>query len=85
MGGILFFCTIYDIMKILDLHGIKHHGVEIKVTNFVLMNERPLKIITGDSDAMRKIVFGILDEHGFDYYPEYYTNYGAFIIRDKTN
>ncbi len=34
---------------------------------------------------MRKIVFGILDEHGFDYYPEYYTNYGAFIIRDKTN
>lgn len=34
---------------------------------------------------MRKIVFGILDEHGFEYHPEFYTNYGAFIIRDKTN
>jgi hypothetical protein len=72
-------------MKILDLHGAKHHGVETQVTNFVLMNEVPLKIITGDSDTMRKIVFGILDEHGFEYHPEFYTNYGAFIIRDKTN
>jgi len=72
-------------MKILDLHGTKHHGVETQVTNFVLMNEMPLKIITGDSDTMRKIVFGILDEHGLEYHPEFYTNYGAFIIRDKTN
>jgi len=49
------------------------------------MNDTPLKIITGDSEVMREIVFSVLDEHGFDYHPEFYTNHGAFIIRDKTN
>ena len=72
-------------MKVLDLHGVEHLDVETKVTNFVLMSEPPLKIITGDSGTMREIVFHILDEHGFEYHPEHYTNYGAFIIRDKTN
>lgn len=72
-------------MKILDLHGVEHHNVETKVINFVLMNETPLKIITGDSPSMRMIVFGVLDKHEFEYYPEFHTNHGAFIIRDKTN
>jgi len=72
-------------IKTLDLHGEHHRNVEIKVINFVLMNDTPLKIITGDSEVMREIVFSILDEHGFDYHPEFYTNHGAFIIRDKTN
>ena len=72
-------------IKTLDLHGEYHRDVEIKVTNFILMNETPLKIITGDSDIMRNLVFNILDAFGFDYHPEFYTNYGAFIIRDKTN
>lgn len=72
-------------MKTLDLHGLPHDAIESKVTNFVLMNEPPLKIITGDSGILREIVFHILDEHSFEYHPEFYTNYGAFIIRDKTN
>jgi len=81
--GVSFFVLI-NTMKTLDLHGITHINVENKVINFILMNETPLKIITGDSFTMRKIVFRILEEHGFEYYPEFYTNYGAFIIRDKT-
>jgi hypothetical protein len=72
-------------IKTLDLHGEYHRDVENKVVNFILMNDAPLKIITGDSEMMREIVFNILDEHGFEYHPEFHTNYGAFIIRDKTN
>jgi hypothetical protein len=71
-------------IKTLDLHGEYHRDVENKVVNFILMNDTPLKIITGDSGMMREIVFHILDQHGFEYYPEFHTNYGAFIIRDKT-
>ena len=71
-------------MKILDLHGTAHVNVEIRVINFILMNECPLKIITGDSYVMRQIVFTILEQHQFQYYPEFHTNYGAFIVHDKT-
>lgn len=88
MGGILFFCDLCiseNKMKILDLHGLKHNCVENRVTNFVLMNELPLKIITGDSPRMKELVFEILNEYNFEYHPEHSLNYGAFIIRDKTN
>jgi len=86
VGASFFLCTIYSEadVKVLDLHGTEHHGVEAKVVNFILKNETPLKIITGDSDKMRNIVFYILEEHGMEYHPEFYTNYGAFIVHDKT-
>ena len=34
--------------KTLDLHGVKHVDVERLVENFVLLNEPPLTIITGN-------------------------------------
>ncbi len=83
--GVLFGTTYSEHgMKILDLHGTAHVNVEIRVINFILMNEGPLKIITGDSYVMRQIVFTILQQHEFEYYPEFHTNYGAFIVHDKT-
>ena len=42
--------------NVLDLHGIRHDDVERLVENFVLLNEPPLTIITGNSDKMRDIV-----------------------------
>ena len=43
-------------IKTLDLHGVRHDDVERLVENFVLLNEPPLKIITGNSDRMSNIV-----------------------------
>ena len=40
----------------LDLHGIRHGEVDRLVENFVLLNNPPLRIITGNSDRMREIV-----------------------------
>ena len=42
--------------NVLDLHGIRHDDVERLVENFVLLNEPPLTIITGNSDRMSDIV-----------------------------
>jgi len=42
--------------KTLNLHGIRHYDVDRFVENFLLMNELPLTIITGNSDTMKKMV-----------------------------
>ena len=34
-------------IKELDLHGVRHHEVDRKVENFVLLEEKPIRIITG--------------------------------------
>ena len=69
--------------KRLDLHGVKHEDVDRIVENFVLMNNPPLRIITGNSEKMKKIVVSVLSEHDFKYYPENYTNFGSLIVIDK--
>jgi uncharacterized protein YbcC (UPF0753/DUF2309 family) len=51
----------------LDLHGIKHEDVNRLVENFVLLNETPLTIITGNSAMMRDLVVEVLEKHKFVY------------------
>ena len=51
----------------LDLHGIRHDEVDRLVENFVLLNEIPLNIITGNSLRMRKLVEKVLERHNFIY------------------
>ena len=70
-------------MKTLDLHGMYHDAVQRNVENFVLLNEGPVRIITGNSSKMKAIVAEVLTEHEFTYYPENYTNFGSLIVIDK--
>ena len=51
----------------LDLHGIRHEDVNRVVENFVLLNETPLNIITGNSIMMRELVVEVLERHKFVY------------------
>tara|TARA_Y100000590_G_scaffold204878_1_gene232360 strand:+ start:618 stop:839 length:222 start_codon:yes stop_codon:yes gene_type:complete len=46
----------------LDLHGVRHTEVERLVENFVLLNNPPLEIITGNSNKMEDIVLTTLKE-----------------------
>ena len=71
-------------MKTLDLHGMYHESVQRQVENFVLLNDSPLRIITGHSGKMKDLVAEVLTEHDFKYYPENYTNFGSLIVIDKT-
>ena len=48
--------------NVLDLHGVRHHEVQVMVENFVLLNEAPITIITGNSHRMEDIVLTTLSE-----------------------
>ena len=54
-------------IKQLDLHGIRHHDVARLVENFVLLNDTPMRIITGNSDRMVELVVEVLDRHQINY------------------
>jgi hypothetical protein len=53
----------------LDLHGVRHHQVDLLVENFVYENQEslPLIIICGNSNEMLKIVHKTLDRMQFEY------------------
>jgi hypothetical protein len=51
----------------LDLHGVKHADVEVMVEDFVLLRNPPIKIITGNSKAMKDLVKKALDRHKYKY------------------
>jgi hypothetical protein len=84
VGASSFFVLFNENMKVLDLHGTRHEKVKNLVQEFVLLNETPLKIITGKSTFMKSIVKEVLEDYGLFYFPEHYSNFGAYIIQDKT-
>ena len=63
----------------LDLHGIRHHEVEVIVQDFVLNNqsELPLIVICGNSEKMIDIVNNALRELNVDFEE---TRYGRIRI-----
>ena len=56
-------------MEKLDLHGVRHHEVDIMVENFIYQNqhELPLTIICGNSSKMVELVTTVLERTGSDY------------------
>jgi len=53
----------------LDLHGVRHHEVDLMVENFIFLNQHdiPLTIICGSSSKMVELVKVVLDRAGSDY------------------
>ena len=56
-----------DNNRVLDLHGVRHHDAKRLVENFVLLNEPPLTIITGNSTHMRSIVEIVCSKNKISY------------------
>ena len=54
-------------MNQLDLHGIRHSEVDRVVENFILLNDSPMRIITGKSDRMTELVLTVLQRHNVEY------------------
>jgi len=65
----------------LDLHGVRHHEVDLKVENFILLNQDqvPLTIVCGNSQRMIDLVKEVIDSIGCD--EVIMDQYGVIIIR----
>tara|TARA_R110002073_G_scaffold159099_1_gene314349 strand:+ start:183 stop:401 length:219 start_codon:yes stop_codon:yes gene_type:complete len=70
-------------MPTLDLHGEKYEMVQQRVHSFVFNNELPLRIITGKSSAMRKIVVDTVSLLGYHSHYERLINEGSLIITEQ--
>ena len=51
--------------------------------SFFYNNDFPLKVITGKSEQMQKIVLDIVERYGYDYHYERLVNRGCLVINDK--
>ena len=67
----------------LDLHGKRHHEVDLIVENFIFLNQDdcPLLIICGNSQKMISLVIQVLDRVGSIYEEGKGHNYGTVIVR----
>jgi hypothetical protein len=65
----------------LDLHGVRHHEVDLKVENFILLNQSqlPLTIICGNSQRMIDLVKDVIDRIGCE--EVVMDLYGVIVIR----
>ena len=68
---------------VLDLHGYRHHEVDIAVENFVFLNqeEMPLTIICGNSEKMLSLVRIVLDRTNAEYYNGAGHEYGQINVQ----
>jgi len=69
-------------METLDLHGVRYHQVDLMVENFILLNEPPIRIVTGNSPAMHLIVKEIVARHEMHWMYENFWNLGAVVITE---
>lgn len=67
-------------MKTLDLHGTKHEKAEAKIEDFILLNNCPIRIITGNSLTMKNYVEQIARKHDLETRAENHFNLGSLII-----
>ena len=70
-------------MKILDLHGERYDLIQQKVHSFVYNNELPVKIITGRSENMRKIVVDTITLLGYHTHYERLVNEGCLVVTEQ--
>jgi hypothetical protein len=68
-------------MPTLDLHGVSHAAADRLVENFVLLNDGPVRVITGNSLAMQTIVKCVAARYDLHSEPETYWNLGSLIVR----
>jgi DNA-nicking Smr family endonuclease len=73
-------------MNTIDLHGVKHEDVSRLLDSFLWQNMqkkiKEVRVITGNSDEMKRIVRETLSDYGFASEEEYF-NSGALIVRIK--
>ena len=70
-------------METLDLHGETYERVQQRVHSFIYNHELPVRIITGKSSAMRKIVIDTVTLLGYHTHYERLVNEGSLIVTEQ--
>ena len=67
---------------ILDLHGYRHHEVDLVVENFLYRNQdlMPLTVICGNSEKMLSLVRIVLERSHAEYYNGIGHEYGQIKV-----
>ena len=71
-----------SIELILDLHGITYNKIDDLLEDYCFINTPPFKIITGNSNQMKEIVYSILEKHNLRFYTKSDYNLGCLVIND---
>ncbi len=69
-------------MNQLDLHGVRYHEVPFIVEDFILKEELPVVVITGQSTPMQNIVREVAAKYKLFCSYESHWNLGALIITE---
>jgi DNA-nicking Smr family endonuclease len=73
-------------MNSIDLHGLKHEDVSRTLDGFLWQNMqkkiKEVRVITGNSDEMKRIVRETISDYGFSSEEEYF-NSGALVVKIK--
>lgn len=73
-----------DKMTEIDLHGYKYSEVEDKLPNLLIlhynMGNFPIRVITGNSEQMKKVVREIITKHDFTE-ETFWDNRGSIVVR----
>ena len=73
-------------MKEIDLHGLEHSKVKNLLGNWLILEcnkgNMPLKLITGNSSRMKKIVHKVAKEFEFEVSDSLDGNAGVLVIRE---
>ena len=67
-------------MTELDLHGVSHKEAEVVIEDFILANDTPIRIITGNSPTMKRLVEEVIVKYGLVCDIENHFNLGSLII-----
>lgn len=62
-----------------DCHNKTYTEVEDEFENWLLLNQTPLTVITGNSEKMRNIIICVLQKHKYNYFINQY-NLGAIQV-----
>ena len=62
---------------------MRHEGVVQQIHSFVYNNELPVRIVTGKSEIMRKIVVDTISILGYHSHYERLINEGSLIITEQ--
>lgn len=71
--------------NILDLHGCYHSDVEYEVERFLILNDPPFEIITGNSSKMQEIVCNVLNRYNLEAFYRNPNNLGSLVVMEKSD